>query len=117
MGYKVVLSTLALEDLAQIVAYIAQNDAGAAERLGHRLLDQAETLSVTASCSTIKDGEFWEAEDSNHHQPICSSCPSRSGDSISAERSQLVALTRDRINALTETGNRRPGTHPPGVSN
>jgi len=44
MGYKVILSTLALEDLEQIVAYIAQNDAGAAERLGHRLLDQADTL-------------------------------------------------------------------------
>jgi plasmid stabilization system protein ParE len=43
MGYKVILSTLAL-DLEQIVAYIAQNDAGAAERLGHRLLDQADTL-------------------------------------------------------------------------
>ena len=44
MGYKVILSTLALEDLEQIVAYVAQNDPTAAERLGHRLLDQAETL-------------------------------------------------------------------------
>jgi toxin ParE1/3/4 len=44
MGYKVILSPLALEDVEQIVTYIAQNDAAAAERLGHRLLDQAETL-------------------------------------------------------------------------
>ena len=44
MGYKLILSPLALEDLGQIVAYIAQNDPAAAERLGHRLLDQAETL-------------------------------------------------------------------------
>jgi plasmid stabilization system protein ParE len=44
MGYKVILSRLALEDLEQIVAYVAQNDPAAAERLGHRLLDQAETL-------------------------------------------------------------------------
>ena len=44
MGYKVILSTLALEDLEQSVAYAAQNDPAAAERLGHRLLDQAETL-------------------------------------------------------------------------
>ena len=44
MGYKVVLSPLALEDLGKIVAYISQNDPPAAERLGHRLLDQAETL-------------------------------------------------------------------------
>jgi plasmid stabilization system protein ParE len=44
MGYKVILSRLALEDLEQIVAYVAQNDPAGAERLGHRLLDQAETL-------------------------------------------------------------------------
>lgn len=44
MGYKVILSPLALEDLGQIITYIAQNDPAAAERLGHRLLDQAETL-------------------------------------------------------------------------
>jgi plasmid stabilization system protein ParE len=44
MGYTVILSTLAIEDLEQSVAYAAQNDPAAAERLGHRLLDQAETL-------------------------------------------------------------------------
>jgi plasmid stabilization system protein ParE len=51
MGYKVILSTLALEDLEQIVAFVAQNDPAAAERLGHRLLDQAETsvISLTAA--------------------------------------------------------------------
>ena len=44
MGYKVILSTLALEDLEQTVAYVAKSDPATAERLGHGLLDQAETL-------------------------------------------------------------------------
>ena len=44
MDYKVILSPLALDDLEQICRYIAENDPGAAERVGMRLLDQAETL-------------------------------------------------------------------------
>ena len=45
MGYKVILSPLALEDLEAIVRYVAQHDPSAAGRLGHRLLDQAESLA------------------------------------------------------------------------
>jgi plasmid stabilization system protein ParE len=44
MDYKVILSPLALADLEQIVRYVAAHDAAAAQRLGTRLLDQAETL-------------------------------------------------------------------------
>jgi toxin ParE1/3/4 len=44
MDYQVILSPLALDDLEQIVTYVAQDDPAAAEVLGHRLLDHAETL-------------------------------------------------------------------------
>jgi plasmid stabilization system protein ParE len=44
MVYKVILSPLALEDLEQICRYIATDDPAAAQRLGMRLLAQAETL-------------------------------------------------------------------------
>ena len=44
MGYQIVLSPLALDDIEKIVAYVAQDDPVAAERLGHRLLDHAATL-------------------------------------------------------------------------
>ena len=44
MDYKVILSPLALADLEEIVRYVAAHDPTAAQRLGMRLLDQAETL-------------------------------------------------------------------------
>lgn len=44
MDYQVILSPLALEDLEEIVRYTAADDPAAAERLGTRLFDQAETL-------------------------------------------------------------------------
>ena len=44
MGYQVILSPLALGDLEQIVRYVAKHDPQAAERLGNRLIDQAESL-------------------------------------------------------------------------
>ena len=44
MDYKVIFSPLALDDLEQIVRYVAADDLVAAQRLGTRLLDQAETL-------------------------------------------------------------------------
>ena len=44
MDYKVILSPLALEDLEQICRYVAEDDPSAAQRVGMRLLDQAETL-------------------------------------------------------------------------
>jgi toxin ParE1/3/4 len=44
MDYEVILAPLALDELEQIVRYIARDDPAAAQRLGTRLLDQAETL-------------------------------------------------------------------------
>ena len=44
MDYQVILSPLALDDLEQIVRYVASHDPQAAERLGNRLLDHAEKL-------------------------------------------------------------------------
>ena len=44
MDYKVILSPLALEDLGQIVRYVASHDPQAAEHLDTSLLDHAETL-------------------------------------------------------------------------
>ena len=44
MDYKVVLAPLALDDLEEIVRHVAADDPAAAERLGTRLLDLAETL-------------------------------------------------------------------------
>jgi len=45
MGYKVVLSQRAIEDLAGIVLYIAENDPQAAVRFGNSLIDHAQQLS------------------------------------------------------------------------
>ena len=44
MDYQVILSPLALDDLEQIVRYIASHDPQATERLANRLLDHAEKL-------------------------------------------------------------------------
>lgn len=44
MAYKVIFTEAAIADLEQIVRYIARDDPPAAERMGTRLLDQAETL-------------------------------------------------------------------------
>jgi plasmid stabilization system protein ParE len=44
MHYQVILSPLALDDLEQIVRYVASHDPQAAESLGNRLLDHAENL-------------------------------------------------------------------------
>lgn len=44
MDWQVILSPLALDDLEQIVRYVTQHDPQAAERLGNRLLDHAESL-------------------------------------------------------------------------
>lgn len=45
MDYKVILSPLALDDLEQIVRHITADNPAAAQRMGTRLMDQAETLS------------------------------------------------------------------------
>lgn len=44
MDCQVILSPLALDDLEQIVRYVASRNPQAAERLGNRLLDHAEKL-------------------------------------------------------------------------
>ena len=46
MDFKVFLSSNALSDLERIVAYIAHDNAGAAERMGNQLLDAALSLTV-----------------------------------------------------------------------
>jgi toxin ParE1/3/4 len=45
MGFQVVITRPAIEDLAAIVKYIAQRDPVAAERTGHRLISHAESLA------------------------------------------------------------------------
>lgn len=45
MGYRVTLAARADRDLEQIVRFLAQKNAAAAERLGHALLDDAQSLS------------------------------------------------------------------------
>ena len=44
MGYKVIFAPQALEQLEQIVRYIAQDDPAAAERFGNYLADRAQLL-------------------------------------------------------------------------
>ncbi|SPE52866.1 conserved hypothetical protein [Verrucomicrobia bacterium] len=44
MDFKVVITDPAIEDLAEIVRHIAQDNPLAAERLGNQLLDKAESL-------------------------------------------------------------------------
>jgi plasmid stabilization system protein ParE len=44
MDFKVILSPLALNDLEEIVRYVAADDPMAAERLGTRLINLAGTL-------------------------------------------------------------------------
>jgi toxin ParE1/3/4 len=45
MGYKVIFAPQALEQLEQIVRYIAQDDPAAAERFGNYLVDRAQLLA------------------------------------------------------------------------
>lgn len=45
MGYKVVITTRASEDLRQVVTFLAAKSPAAAERLGFRLLDMAQSLA------------------------------------------------------------------------
>ena len=45
MGYKVVITTRANEDLRQVVTFLAAKNSSAAERLGFRLLDVAQSLA------------------------------------------------------------------------
>jgi toxin ParE1/3/4 len=45
MGYKVIFAAQALEQLEQIIRFIAQDDPAAAERFGNYLVDRAELLA------------------------------------------------------------------------
>lgn len=45
MGFKVVITTRANEDLRQVVSFLAAKNPAAAERLGFRLLDAAQALA------------------------------------------------------------------------
>jgi plasmid stabilization system protein ParE len=44
MGWKIIFAPQALEELEQIVRFIAQDDPVAAERFGNYLIDRAELL-------------------------------------------------------------------------
>ena len=46
MGYQVELSDQAVDDLGEIVRFLAQKSSLAAERIGHELLDTALTLTL-----------------------------------------------------------------------
>lgn len=45
MGWKIIFAPQALEELGQIVRFIAQDDPAAAIRFGDYLLDRAESLT------------------------------------------------------------------------
>lgn len=44
MDFKVLIAESAIADLNEIIEFVAQDDAGAANRLGHKLIDQALAL-------------------------------------------------------------------------
>ena len=44
MDFKVLIAESAVADLKEIVEFVAQDDADAASRLGHKLIDQALAL-------------------------------------------------------------------------
>ena len=46
MDFEVLIAASALKDLKEIVEFVAQDDAVAAERLGHKLLTHALSLSA-----------------------------------------------------------------------
>ena len=46
MDFKVLIAESAIADLKEIVEFVAQDDADAASRLGHKLVDQALALRV-----------------------------------------------------------------------
>jgi len=44
MDFQIIFSPLAIQDLREIVAFIARDDEGKAAKFGHALMDEAETL-------------------------------------------------------------------------
>jgi plasmid stabilization system protein ParE len=51
MAYQVILSPTAESDLDGIVAYVARDNAAAAERLGLELLDAAQLMKTLGHCN------------------------------------------------------------------
>jgi plasmid stabilization system protein ParE len=49
MGWKIIFAPQALEELEQIVRFIAQDDSQAAIRFGDCLVDRAESLAIFQS--------------------------------------------------------------------
>jgi len=64
MDFKVILTPTAIEDLREIVAYVAKDDAQAAEKLGNGLIEKALTLETLPERGRFvpetKDGETRE---------------------------------------------------------
>jgi hypothetical protein len=79
MGYKVIFAAQALEQLEQIIRFIAQDDPAAAERFGNYLVDRAD-------CSPI----FRNWEHPIESVQVCDeSCANRTSFTIvSVERSR-----------------------------
>jgi toxin ParE1/3/4 len=61
MGWKVVISPSAQADLEDIVRYIAQHNAGAAERMGYALIARAEGLATSPEIGRVVP-EFHRAD-------------------------------------------------------
>ena len=53
MGWKIIFAPQALEELEQVVRFIAQDDAQAAIRFGDYLLDRAESLTNLPELGTL----------------------------------------------------------------
>jgi hypothetical protein len=57
MGWKIIFAPQALEELEQIVRFIAQDDPQAAIRFGDYSVDRAETLRILGSARVSRAGD------------------------------------------------------------
>ena len=55
MGFKVLITDNALNDLREIVGFVAQDDPRAAERLGGKLIDRALSLTNLPERHSLHD--------------------------------------------------------------
>ena len=53
MGFKVLITDSALNDLQEIVEFVAQDDSRAAERLGEKLIVRAMSLASLPAGRTV----------------------------------------------------------------
>jgi plasmid stabilization system protein ParE len=60
MDFKVLITESAIADLKEIVEFVAQDDSGAATRLGEKLVDRALSLASMPQrfLFTTSSGEF-----------------------------------------------------------